>query len=319
LREVHKRAYNFLEKVNLAGIGTKMADLNQQRPEKVTIPSLLASKARGERLVCLTAYDYPTARVVDEAGIDLILVGDSLGNVVLGYRNTIPVTMDEMVSHTAAVRRAVQRALLVADMPYGAYHTGKDDAVRAGLRLIKEAGAEAVKLEGGRIRAKTIKRLVREEIPVMAHIGLTPQSVNRLGGYKVQGKTADAARRLVDDALTLQDAGAFAIVLELVPKEIAALISSKLTIPTVGIGAGVDCDIQVLVLHDLLGLTFNSNPRFVRQYASLRQVMTEAISNFAHDVRSGAYPSDEESFSLPKEAAIELELVDEIGSKAGQR
>jgi 3-methyl-2-oxobutanoate hydroxymethyltransferase len=235
-----------------------MAYLKPQRPEKVTAPSLRASKERGERLVCLTAYDYTMARIVDEAGIDIILVGDSLGNTLLGYGNTVPVTMDQIVMHTLAARRGTQRALLVADMPYGSYHTGDDDAVRNALRLIKEGGAEAVKLEGGRKRASLVKRLVDEEVAVMGHIGLTPQSVNKLGGYRVQGKTAETARQLLDDAHALEEAGAFAIVLEVVPREIAALITEQVKIPTIGIGAGTGCDIQVLVIHDLLGLSASS-------------------------------------------------------------
>ena len=285
-----------------------MAYLKPQRPEKVTAPSLRASKERGERLVCLTAYDYPTARIVDEAGIDIVLVGDSIGNVILGYGNTVPVTLDEIVMHTRAVRRAVQRALLVADMPYGSFHTGADDAVRAALRLIKEGAAEAVKLEGGRKRAPLVKRLVDEEIAVMGHIGLTPQSVNKLGGYRVQGKTAETARALLDDARALEDAGAFAIVLEVVPREIARLITESVKIPTVGIGAGPYCDIQVLVLHDMLGMTFGKLARFVRPYANLRETMTDAVSRFAEDVRSGNYPSEAESYGLPAEAAAELHI-----------
>ena len=287
-----------------------MAYLKPQRPEKVTAPSLRASKERGERLVCLTAYDYPTARIVDEAGIDIILVGDSIGNVIFGYGNTVPVTLDEIVTHTRAVRRGVQRALLVADMPYGTFHTGADDTVRNALRLIKEGAAEAVKLEGGRKRAPLVKRLVDEEIAVMGHIGLTPQSVNKLGGYRVQGKTAEAARALLDDARALEDAGAFAIVLEVVPREIAQMITETVKIPTIGIGAGVHCDIQVLVLHDMLGLTFGKLARFVRPYANLREVMTDAISRFAEDVRAGAYPSESESYGLPAEAAAELRGAD---------
>ncbi|HEV2913075.1 MAG TPA: 3-methyl-2-oxobutanoate hydroxymethyltransferase [Pyrinomonadaceae bacterium] len=285
-----------------------MAYLKPQRPEKVTAPSLRASKERGERLVCLTAYDYPTARIVDEAGTDIILVGDSVGNVVLGYGNTVPVTLEEILMHTRAVRRGVHRALLVADMPYGSYHTGADDAVRAALRLIKESGAEAVKLEGGRSRAALVKRLVDEEIPVMGHIGLTPQSVNKLGGFRVQGKTAATARAILEDARALEEAGAFSIVLEVVPREIARLVTESISIPTIGIGAGPHCDIQVLVLHDLLGLSFGKLPRFVRQYANLHQTMTDAISRFAEDVRAGAYPSDAESYGLPQEAAAELKI-----------
>jgi 3-methyl-2-oxobutanoate hydroxymethyltransferase len=285
-----------------------MPYLKPERPEKVSAPSLRSSKQRGERLVCLTAYDYPTARIVDEAGIDIILVGDSLGNVVLGYGNTVPVTLDEILIHLKAVRRAVQRALLVADMPYGTFHTGDDDAVRNALRLVKEGGAEAVKLEGGRKRVHLVKRLVDEEISVMGHIGLTPQSINQLGAYRVQGKTAKAARQLVEDAKALEDAGAFAIVLEVVPREIAQLITETLSIPTIGIGAGVHCDIQVLVLHDMLGLSFGKQARFVRPYANLRQIMTEAVSRYADDVRNGTYPSNAESYGLPAEAAEELDI-----------
>lgn len=285
-----------------------MPYLTPERPEKVSAPSLRASKQRGERLVCLTAYDYPTGRIVDEAGIDVVLVGDSLGNVVLGYGNTVPVTLDEIMIHLKAVRRAVQRALLVADMPYGSFHTGADDAVRNALRLVKEGGAEAIKLEGGRKRLPLIKRLVDEEIAVMGHIGLTPQSINKLGAYRVQGKTAKAARELLDDALALEEAGAFAIVLEVVPREIAQLITKSVSIPTIGIGAGAGCDIQVLVLHDMLGLSFGKLARFVRPYANLHQTITEAVTRYADDVRNGTYPSDAESYALPAEAADELRL-----------
>lgn len=286
-----------------------MPYLKPERPEKVSAPSLKASKQRGERLVCLTAYDFPSARIVDEAGIDIILVGDSLGNVVLGYGNTVPVTLDEILIHLKAVRRAVQRALLVADMPYGSFHTGADDAVRNALRLVKEGGAEAVKLEGGHKRVQLVKRLVDEEIAVMGHIGLTPQSINKLGAYRVQGKTASAARQLLDDARALEDAGAFAIVLEVVPREIASLITQSVSIPTIGIGAGAGCDIQVLVLHDMLGLSFGKLARFVRPYANLHDVMTEAVTRYADDVRSGTYPSEAESYALPAEAAAELKIT----------
>ena len=286
-----------------------MPYLKPERPEKVNAPSLKASKQRGERLVCLTAYDFPTARIVDEAGIDIILVGDSLGNVVLGYGNTVPVTLDEILIHLKAVRRAVQRALLVADMPYGSFHTGADDAVRNALRLVKEGGAEAVKLEGGHKRVQLVKRLVDEEIAVMGHIGLTPQSINKLGAYRVQGKTAVTARQLLDDARALEDAGAFAIVLEVVPREIASLITESVSIPTIGIGAGAGCDIQVLVLHDMLGLSFGKLARFVRPYANLHQVITEAVTQYADDVRAGTYPSEAESYALPAEAAEELKLA----------
>lgn len=272
--------------------------------EKITVPSLLAAKERRERLTCLTAYDYPTARIVDEAGIEIILVGDSAGNVVFGYDNTIPVSMDEMLFAAKSVRRGVKRALLVADMPYGSYHTGERDAVKNALRFVKEAGAEAVKLEGGRNRLEIIKRLVNEEIPVMGHIGLTPQSFNRLGGYRLQGKTTETAQALIDDARALEDAGVFSVVLELVPRELAAEITGSVQISTVGIGAGIDCDIQVLVLHDLLGLTFGRQPKFVRKYADLRETITEAVQNWSNDVREGAYPNEQESYPMPESAKV---------------
>ena len=285
-----------------------MPYLKPERPEKVSAPSLRLSKQRGERLVCLTAYDYPTARIVDEAGIDIILVGDSLGNVVLGYGNTVPVTLEEILIHLKAVRRAVQRALLVADMPYGTFHTGDDDAVRNALRLVKEGGAEAIKLEGGHKRVHLVKRLVDEEISVMGHIGLTPQSINQLGAYRVQGKTTRAAQQLIDDAKALEDAGAFAVVLEVVPREIAQMITESISIPTIGIGAGVHCDIQVLVIHDMLGLGFGKQARFVRPYANLREVMTDAVTRYAEDVRNGTYPSEAESYALPAQTAAELDI-----------
>jgi 3-methyl-2-oxobutanoate hydroxymethyltransferase len=285
-----------------------MPYLKPERPEKVSAPSLRLSKQRGERLVCLTAYDYPTARIVDEAGIDIILVGDSLGNVVLGYGNTVPVTLEEILIHLKAVRRAVQRALLVADMPYGTFHTGDDDAVRNALRLVKEGGAEAIKLEGGHKRVHLVKRLVDEEISVMGHIGLTPQSINQLGAYRVQGKTAIAAQQLIDDAKAMEDAGAFAVVLEVVPREIAKMITESISIPTIGIGAGVHCDIQVLVIHDMLGLSFGKQARFVRPYANLREVMTDAVTRYAEDVRNATYPSEAESYALPAQTAAELDI-----------
>lgn len=293
-----------------------MPYLKPERPEKVNAPSLKASKQRGEKLVCLTAYDFPTAKIVDDAGIDIILVGDSLGNVVLGYGNTVPVTLDEILIHLKAVRRAVQRALLVADMPYGSFHTGADDSVRNALRLVKEGGAEAVKLEGGHKRVQLVKRLVDEEIAVMGHIGLTPQSINKLGAYRVQGKTPGTARQLMDDARALEDAGAFAIVLEVVPREIAQMITESVSIPTIGIGAGVHCDIQVLVLHDMLGLSFGKLARFVRPYANLNEVMTDAVTRYADDVRNGTYPSDDESYAMPAEAAEEMKIGKPVNGKS---
>jgi 3-methyl-2-oxobutanoate hydroxymethyltransferase len=282
-----------------------MAYLKPDKPEKVYVPALRAAKEKGEKMVCLTAYDYPTARIVDEAGVDMILVGDSMGNVIHGYGNTIPVSLEEVLSATKAVKRGSSRALIIADMPYGSYHTGDNRAVRNALKLMKYGGAEAIKLEGGRNRVDLVQRLVNEEIPVMAHIGLTPQSVHKLGGYRVQGKTAEAARILIDDAKRLEDAGAFAVVLELVPREVAEIVTSELTISTIGIGAGDACDAQVLVLHDLIGFTFGRQPRFVRQYANVSGVITDAITKWMDDVRSGEYPAEAESYALPEDVDIE--------------
>lgn len=283
-----------------------MAYLQPDKEGKVYLPAIRSAKERGEKLVCLTAYDYPTARIVDEAGVDIILVGDSVGNVIHGYGNTIPVSLDEITSACIAVKRGTERAMVVADLPYGTYHINEDETVRNALRLMKYGGAEAVKLEGGRNRADIVRRLVDEEIPVVAHIGLTPQSVYKMGGYRVQGRTAEQAKRLIEDAKLLEEAGAFAIVLELVPREVAAVITKELKISTIGIGAGLDCDIQVLVLHDLLGMTFGRQPRFVRQYADLRKVMTDAIQAWSSDVKAGAYPNDQESYGLTEEAQREL-------------
>ncbi|MCB1023141.1 MAG: 3-methyl-2-oxobutanoate hydroxymethyltransferase [Acidobacteria bacterium] len=282
-----------------------MAYLKPDKPEKVYVPALRKAKRKGEKLVCLTAYDYPTARIVDEAGAELILVGDSMGNVIHGYGNSIPVTLEEILSATKAVKRGAERALIISDMPYGSYHVNEDETVRNALKLMKDGEAEAIKLEGGSNRVKLVKRLVDEEIPVVAHIGLTPQSVHKLGGYRVQGKTSKAAQKLIDDAKKLEDAGAFAIVLELVSREIAEIITEQLSISTIGIGAGSNCDVQVLVLHDLVGLSFGRLPRFVRQYANLREVMTEAITNWMEDVRSGNYPNEDESYGLSKGVDLE--------------
>lgn len=283
-----------------------MAYLQPDKPEKVYLPFIRAAKEKGEKLACLTAYDYPTARIVDEAGVDIILVGDSMGNVIHGYGNSIPVSLDEITSACIAVKRGTERAMVVADMPYGSYHVNADTSVQNALRLMKYGGAEAVKLEGGRNRVELVRRLVDEEIPVVAHIGLTPQSVYKMGGYRVQGRTADQAKRLIEDAKMLEEAGAFAIVLELVPREVAEIITSELTISTIGIGAGLHCDIQVLVLHDLIGMSFGRLPRFVRQYVDLRQIMTDAIQRWAHDVKTDAYPNDSESYGLTKETLDEL-------------
>lgn len=293
-----------------------MAYLQPDKPEKVYLPFIKAAKDKREKLICLTAYDYPTARIVDEAGVDIILVGDSIGNVIHGYGNTIPVSLDEITSACIAVKRGTERAMVIADMPYGSYHVNPDTSVQNALRLMKYGGAEGVKLEGGRNRVELVKRLVDEEIPVMAHIGLTPQSVYKLGGYRVQGRTADQAKRLIEDAKMLEDAGAFAIVLELVPREVASIIRNELSISTIGIGAGLDCDIQVLVLHDLIGMTFGRQPRFVRQYINLREAMTDAIQRWANDVKTDAYPNEKESYGLTDETMAELQPALKSGSAA---
>ncbi len=266
---------------------------------KTTVPLILERKLRGEKVTCLTAYDYPTARLVDEAGIDMILVGDSLAQVVLGYDSTLPVTVDEMLHHLRAVRRATRRALLIADLPFGSYHLGEDQALETSIRFVKEGGAEAVKIEGGKKRAPVIRRLVQAEIPVMAHIGLTPQSVNAFGGYRVQGKTLESAGELLADAQAVEEAGAFSVVLEGIPRELAAVITSRLSIPTIGIGAGPECDGQVLVIHDLVGLSFSPAPKFVRAYADLRETMRSAIEQFRDDVLASRYPDDRESYHWP--------------------
>lgn len=281
---------------------------------KVTVPDILRRKSypttqspeASQKITCLTAYDYPTARLLDQTGVDILLVGDSLGMVVLGYENTLPVTLEEMLHHTRAVRRGVERALVVADMPYGSYHAEIAESLRNAMRFVKEAGAEAVKIEGGERRLELIARLVEVEIPVMGHIGLTPQSVHALGGFKVQGKTVEAAEQLLRDARAVEAAGAFSIVLESVPRELAARITQELRIPTIGIGAGPECDGQVLVLHDLLGLTFGSLPKFARRYANLAEVIARAASEFSEDVRSGRFPSDAESYHLPAEVRERL-------------
>ena len=263
---------------------------------KVTVPHVLDRKLHGEKITCLTAYDYPTARLVDEAGIDLILVGDSLAEVVLGYGSTIPVTVDEILHHLRAVRRATRRALLIADLPFGAYHVDGVEALKSSVRFLKEGGAEAVKIEGGKKRAALIRRMVNAEIPVMGHIGLTPQSLHALGGHRVQGRTPESAANLLADAQAVEDAGAFALVVEGVPRELAAIITRRLRIPTIGIGAGPDCDGQVLVVHDLLGLSFQRPAKFVRSYADLKAILSDAFARFREDVLAAQYPSDAESY-----------------------
>ena len=269
---------------------------------KITVPELLQRKTltsdsnQNKKITCLTSYDYATARLMDEAGVDVVLVGDSLGMVVLGYDSTLPVTLDEMLHHTKAVRRGVQRALLVADMPYGSYHGEIHEAIHNAIRFVKESGAEAVKIEGGERRLELITRLTEAEIPVMGHVGLTPQSVNAMGGYRVQGKTPSSAEQLMRDARSVEAAGAFAIVLEGIPRELAAEITHAVRVPTIGIGAGPDCDGQILVLNDLLGMTFQESPKFARRYANVGLVISQAVREYCEDVQGGTFPSDAESY-----------------------
>lgn len=265
----------------------------------ITVPEIKSRKQAGRRIVMLTAYDFPTARLLDGAGIDIILVGDSLANTVLGYDSTLPVTMDEMLHHTRAVVRGTRHALVVGDMPYMSYQTGARDAIHNAGRFLKEAGAMAVKIEGGRKRADLVRALCEAEIPVMGHIGLTPQSLHVMGGYRVQGKRSDEVRALVDDARALQDAGIFALVLEGMPAAAARAISEEIDIPTIGIGAGPDCDGQVLVLHDLIGLTAGGSPRFVRRYAEVGEVISDAARRFIADVHTGSFPSEAETYQVP--------------------
>ena len=276
---------------------------------KITVASLREHKLNHQPITCLTAYDYATARLVDEAGIDIVLVGDSLAMTMLGYENTLSVTVDEMLHHTRAVRRGVKHAFLVADMPYGSYHLSVDEAVRNAARFVKEAGAEAVKIEGGEKRADLIRRIIDAEIPVAGHIGLTPQSVNVMGGFRVQGKTLSAVEQLMHDAVALDRAGVACIYLEGIPREVAAMITAEVKTPTIGIGAGPECDGQVLVFHDLLNLTFAQPAKFVRRYGDAAALITEAVQAYRADVLSKQYPSDQESYHLPKETQAALETV----------
>lgn len=277
--------------------------------QKITTATLREKKLRREPITCLTAYDYATSRLVDGAGIDIILVGDSLAQTMLGYDNTLSVTTEEMLHHTRAVRRGVKNALLVADMPYGSFHLSADEAVRNATRFVKEGGAEAVKVEGGEKRADLIRRIIDAEIPVTGHIGLTPQSVNVMGGYKVQGKTLAAVEQLMHDAVALDRAGVACIYLEGIPREVAAMITAEVSTPTIGIGAGPECDGQVLVIHDILNLTFGQPAKFVRRYANVAGVISDAVQAFRADVVSRQYPSDAESYHLPKETQAALETV----------
>lgn len=276
---------------------------------KITTASLREQKLRHEPIACLTAYDYATARIVDEAGMDMVLVGDSLAQTVLGYENTLSVTMNEMLHHVKAVRRGVKNALLVADMPYGSYQIDSQDAVRNAARFVKKGGAEVVKIEGGEKRAELIRRIINAEIPVAGHIGLTPQSVNIMGGYKVQGKDLSGIEQLRRDADALDRAGVSCLFLEGIPREVVSMITAEVGTPTIGIGAGPECDGQVLVFHDILSLTFGAPAKFVRRYGDAAALITSTVQAFRADVKSRQYPSDQESYHLPKETKANLDSL----------
>ncbi len=273
---------------------------------RVTVNQIREMKAKGEKISCLTAYDYATAKIVDEAGIPLILVGDSLGMVVLGYESTIPVTIEEMLHHTKAVTRGAKQAMVIGDMPFMTYHLSVEQALRNATRFIQEAGAQAVKLEGGVTVAEKIKRLVECGIPVMGHIGLTPQSVHQFGGYKVQGRTPEAAKRLLEDARAVDEAGAFSVVLETVPAPLAALITEKISIPTIGIGAGIGCDGQVQVINDILGSFTDFVPKHAKQYVKLADIVRQAVDQFHSEVTAGTFPTEKQSFSMDESILAEL-------------
>lgn len=279
-----------------------MSTTVQEDRKKVTTHTFQQKKAKGEPITMLTAYDYPTALAIERSGIDSILVGDTLGMVELGYETTLPVTMDDMIHHCQAVARGASTPLLVGDMPFMSYQISVEEAVRNAGRFLKEAKMEAVKLEGGRERVDVVRAIVGAGIPVMGHIGLTPQSVHRFGGFRTQGKTTEAARRLVEDALILEEAGCFSIVLESIPARLGRLVSERLEIPTIGIGAGVGCDGQVLVTHDLLGLFDRFTPRFVKRYANLHSEMAKAFEAYRSEVETGAFPAEEHTFEMTDEA-----------------
>ena len=274
---------------------------------RITINRIKEMKQKGEKIAMLTAYDYSTAKILDEVGIPLILVGDSLGMVVLGYESTIPVTIEEMLHHTKAVVRGTKKALVVGDMPFMTYHISVEDALRNAARFIQEAGCQAVKLEGGVTVADTVKRIVDCGIPVMGHIGLTPQSINQLGGYTIQGKTSQAAARLLDDAKALEQAGAFTVVMETMPTPLAALITRKISIPTIGIGAGVACDGQVQVINDILGSFADFVPKHAKQYVKLTDIINKAVSEYQDEVKSSRFPTDQQSFTMEERILAELE------------
>lgn len=274
--------------------------------EKITVKTIIERKRKKEKISALTAYDYSSALIVDNAGIDIILVGDSLGNTILGYETTLPVTMEDMLHHVKAVARGRKRSLLIADMPYMSFHINREETVKNASLFMRE-GAEGVKIEGGKKRVDMVKALLDAEIPVMGHIGLTPQSVHVFGGYRVQGKEFESAKALIDDAIALEEAGVFSIVLESIPSEISKIITKTLKIPTIGIGAGPYCDGQILVFHDLLGLTPGYLPKFVRKYADLQRVIDSSVKSYIDDIRKGKFPDDNESYHLPDEIKEKLE------------
>lgn len=269
--------------------------------KRVTTADFRRMKQEGTPIAMLTAYDYPMATLVDASGIDAILVGDSLGNVVLGYDSTVPVTMEDMIHHVRAVSRGVKRAMVVADMPFLSYHISREESVRNAGRLMQEGLAQAVKLEGGSEVVDTVKAITAAGIPVMGHLGLTPQSVHQLGGFKVQGKDGEAARRLLEDAKKLEDAGVFAIVLECIPQQLAKVITESVSVPTIGIGAGIHCDGQILVTHDLLGMFSDFTPKFVKRYANLKEQILQACQDYQQEVRSKAFPGPEHVFNMAEE------------------
>ncbi len=274
--------------------------------KKIMIPDLQAMKKDGKKITMITAYSFPQAQCVDEAGIDIILVGDSLGMVELGYRDTVPVTMEEMLNHTRAVMRGVKRAHVVGDMPFMSYNISREQAITNAGILYKDGGCDSVKLEGGQEMASAVSAIVKAGIPVFGHIGLTPQTANLLGGFKVQGKSLDHAKKVVDDAIAIQDAGAFAIVLEAIPRQLAALITERLSIPTIGIGGGLDCDGQVLVLHDMVGLFRRFTPKFVKVYADVYSLQLNAVKTYIEEVQKKAFPAEEHTFTMKDEAAAQL-------------
>lgn len=286
--------------------GEKGFIMPENKIQKITVPLLQEKKKRGKKIVALTSYDFPVAKIVDETGIDIILVGDSLGMVVLGYENTIPVNMDDMIHHAKAVVRATKRALVIGDMPYMSFHLSTEKAILNASRFLKEAGAEAVKIEGAtEKRLKIVEALREAEIPVMGHIGLTPQSIYNIGRFKVKGKETDEAKKILKDALNLEKAGVFSLILESIPMELARIITEELNIPTIGIGAGPYCDGQILVFHDLVGFSNGYFPKYVKKYADLYEIITRAIKSYIEDVKEGNFPDDDHSYHIKENKVLE--------------